>query len=317
MKGASRYDYVKVRVWLGGQHYYVLSRFSVSQILMLCRVPQKEAQKIALRLKKQLIDQGILDIEQENLNQSLFQVAQSFGFSETAFQLYTKVLKFYQLKLPLFIVLYGVHQVAMTEIAGRVAERLNIYNVLDTDTVYRVWRLLSFQEEPSVSTSCWVYRVGEWKKELLLNSAQQNSWFSALEGNLCKSFREGKALIVYGLFLQPIPVVSLLEKYSVKGRKPYFLQYLIDSELFELQLEEELNTAEHSDWIKQLYEELYDIQREYKKQAETKAIPCLHMDSSKDSISQVIENIHEDYLRLVVSLSEEVTKKEELKVDLQ
>ncbi|GJD05804.1 hypothetical protein Gasu2_02530 [Galdieria sulphuraria] len=271
---SSRYDYVKVRVWLGSQYYYVLSRFSVSQILMLCRVPQKEAQKIALRLKKQLIDQGILDIEQEHLNQSLFQVAQSFGISETSFQLYTKVLQFYQLQLPSIIVLYGVHQVAMTEIAGRVAERLNIYNVLDTDTVYHTWRLMKGQEE-SFGTSCWAYTVGQLKKQLLLNDVQQNSWFSALEENLYKSFREGKALIIYGLFLQPISIAATLEKYSVNGKKPYFLQYWINSELLEPQLEEELTIEADSNITKQLYEELHDIQLEYKKQAEMKAVPCL------------------------------------------
>ena len=38
----SKYDYVKIRVWLGeGQeHYYILSRFLISRTLTVTKVPQ-------------------------------------------------------------------------------------------------------------------------------------------------------------------------------------------------------------------------------------------------------------------------------------
>jgi len=296
-KGASsRYDYVKVRVWLASKYYYVLSRFSVSQILMLCRVPQKEAQKIALRLKKHLVDQGILDIEQENLNQSLFQLAQSFGISETCFSLYSKVLQFYQLKLPSVIVLYGVHQVSMTEIAGRIAERLNIYNVLDTDTVYHTWRLVTSTTTDTTVNNSSYYATSSW-----LVPWEDSSWLEALEGNLFRFIREGKAVIIYGLFLQPMAIASMLEKY---GSRPYFLQYLIESELFQVSSRfQEDSKLEES---RQLYTQLYDIQQEYKQQAQQRAnIPSFLVDSTKESIGQLVERVHEDYLRFIVSLSEQ------------
>lgn len=302
IKGASsRYDYVKVRVWLGSKYYYVLSRFSVSQILMLCRVPQKEAQKIALRLKKHLVDQGILDIEQERLNQTLFQVAQGFGVSETTFQLYAKVLKYYQLKLPCIIVLYGVDQVTMMEIAGRIAERLNIYNVLDTDTVYHIWHLMTTVQETSTDALDCTVCSHPMEKQWMHVNDQKDSWLNALEGNVYKSIREGKSLILYGVLLQPNPITVMLKKYS--GTKPYFLQYCIESELLE-QLESsttilELSRQHNSSKL------LLDIQREHKKQAEMNDIPCFRIDSTKQSIVQIVESVHEDYLRLLVSLSEE------------
>ena len=38
----SKYDYVKIKVWLGEnqEHYYILSRFLISRMLTVTRVPQ-------------------------------------------------------------------------------------------------------------------------------------------------------------------------------------------------------------------------------------------------------------------------------------
>jgi hypothetical protein len=57
---------------------------------------------------------------------------------------------------------------------------------------------------------------------------------------------------------------------------------------------------------RQLYTQLYDIQQEYKQQAQQRAnIPSFLVDSTKESIGQLVERVHEDYLRLIVSLSEQ------------
>ena len=43
-KGGSKYDFVKVRVWLGEHwdHYYVMSRFLLSRMLTAANVPKKQ-----------------------------------------------------------------------------------------------------------------------------------------------------------------------------------------------------------------------------------------------------------------------------------
>ena len=53
--GASRYDFIKVRVHVRG-HYYVLSRFLLSRQLNVTSVPAAVAVRVALSLKKHLVD---------------------------------------------------------------------------------------------------------------------------------------------------------------------------------------------------------------------------------------------------------------------
>ncbi|KAL4389656.1 hypothetical protein AHAS_Ahas03G0066900 [Arachis hypogaea] len=69
---SSKYDFVKVKVRLGdnADHYYVLSRFSLSRcgwmIMLQCGfdlIPNHVAIKIALELKKLLIDNSLLDVK--------------------------------------------------------------------------------------------------------------------------------------------------------------------------------------------------------------------------------------------------------------
>jgi len=54
-KTYSKYDLVKVKVFLE-DHYYVLSRFLMSRILTLIKVPEKDAIKMTLEVKKHLVE---------------------------------------------------------------------------------------------------------------------------------------------------------------------------------------------------------------------------------------------------------------------
>lgn len=44
-KASSKYDYIKIKVWLGKEleHYYILSRFLISRLLTVTKVPQDKA----------------------------------------------------------------------------------------------------------------------------------------------------------------------------------------------------------------------------------------------------------------------------------
>lgn len=71
---------LQVRVWLrGGQHYYVLSRFLVARTLSAAAVPPAKARKAALALKKRLVDAGVLDVGQEDMEAELFAVLEELG----------------------------------------------------------------------------------------------------------------------------------------------------------------------------------------------------------------------------------------------
>ena len=71
-------------MWLGenADHYYVLSRFLVSRMLTVTRIPAVVAIKIALELKKLLVDLSLLDVSQADLETNLFLLMNRRGFGE-------------------------------------------------------------------------------------------------------------------------------------------------------------------------------------------------------------------------------------------
>lgn len=72
----TKYDFVKVRVNLSDRHYYILSRFLISRVLMATKIASGHAVKIALALKKHLVDRGILELSQADLEDRLFRLLQ-------------------------------------------------------------------------------------------------------------------------------------------------------------------------------------------------------------------------------------------------
>ena len=70
-KTSSKYDFVKVRVWLA-DHYYTFSRFLISRVLTVTQVSYADSLKISLSLKKSLVDQNRLDITQAAMEEALF-----------------------------------------------------------------------------------------------------------------------------------------------------------------------------------------------------------------------------------------------------
>ena len=61
---------------------YVLSRYLVSRTLVTAMVNQRDAVKIALQLKKTLVDLGAVDVDQSDLDRYLFEVMNMFGYGD-------------------------------------------------------------------------------------------------------------------------------------------------------------------------------------------------------------------------------------------
>ncbi|GMP24036.1 hypothetical protein CsSME_00001434 [Camellia sinensis var. sinensis] len=82
--GSSKYDFVKVKVWLGdnADHYYVLSRFLLCRTLTVTKIPNHVAINIALELKKLLVDNSLLDVSQSDLEANLFKLMERRGYGE-------------------------------------------------------------------------------------------------------------------------------------------------------------------------------------------------------------------------------------------
>jgi hypothetical protein len=69
----SKYDIVRVRIFVE-DHFYIFSRFIISRILTVNKIPAKDSIRIAMDLKKSLVEEDRLDLTQEEMEERLFRI---------------------------------------------------------------------------------------------------------------------------------------------------------------------------------------------------------------------------------------------------
>ncbi|XP_018480812.1 uncharacterized protein LOC108851839 isoform X2 [Raphanus sativus] len=199
---SSKYDFVKVKVWLGdADHYYVLSRFLVCRMLTVTKIPNHVAVKIALELKKLLIDNSLLDVSQKDLETSLFMLMERRGYGKEYVNRYNMMTKFHHQRVPLVILVCGTACVGKSTIATQLAQRLNLPNVLHTDMVYELLRTAT--DAPLTSTPVWTREFGS-SEELITEFCRECRIVrKGLAGDLKKAMKDGKPIIIEGRHLDP------------------------------------------------------------------------------------------------------------------
>ncbi|KAK8576433.1 hypothetical protein V6N13_032355 [Hibiscus sabdariffa] len=200
---SSKYDFVKVKVWLGNNadHYYVLSRFLLSRMLTVTKIPNHVAIKIALELKKLLIDNSLLDVSQSDLEANLFKLMERRGYGEEYINRYKMMTRFHHQRVPLVILVCGTACVGKSTIATQLAQRLNLPNVLQTDMVYELLRTAT--DAPLGSTPVWE-RDFISSEELITEFCRECRIVrKGLNGDLKKAMKDGKPIIIEGIHLDP------------------------------------------------------------------------------------------------------------------
>lgn len=200
---SSKYDFVKVKVWLGdnADHYYVLSRFLLSRMLTVTKIPNHIAIKIALELKKLLIDNSLLDVSQSDLEANLFKLMERRGYGEEYINRYKMMTRFHHQRVPLVILVCGTACAGKSTIATQLAQRLNLPNVLQTDMVYELLRTST--DAPLVSTPVWA-RDFNSSEELITEFCRECRIVrKGLAGDLKKAMKDGKPIIIEGIHLDP------------------------------------------------------------------------------------------------------------------
>ncbi|CAM6098838.1 unnamed protein product [Calypogeia fissa] len=200
---SSKYDFVKVRVWLGdnSDHYYVLSRFLVSRMLTVTKIPSHVAIKIALELKKLLIDNSLLDVSQSDLEANLFKLMERRGYGAEYINRYKMMTRFHHQRIPLIILVCGAACVGKSTIATQLAQRLNLPNVLQTDMVYELLRTAT--DAPLAATPVWS-RDFSSPEELITEFRRECRIVrKGLHGDLSKAMKDGKPVIIEGVHLDP------------------------------------------------------------------------------------------------------------------
>ncbi|XP_075084962.1 uncharacterized protein LOC107761597 [Nicotiana tabacum] len=203
MLSFSLLTFFQVKVWLGDNddHYYVLSRFLLSRMLMVTKIPNHVAVKIALDLKKLLVDNSLLDVSQADLEANLFKLMERRGFGEEYIKRYKMMTRFYHQRIPLVILVCGTACVGKSTIATQLAQRLNLPNVLETEMVYELLRTST--DAPLMSPPVWARDFGS-SEELITEFCREcRIIWKGLAGDLKKAMKDGKPIIIEGIHLDP------------------------------------------------------------------------------------------------------------------
>jgi len=215
---SSKYDFVKVKVWLE-DHYYILSRFLVSRVLNVTQVDPAGSVRIALELKKRLVDQGIFEVSQAEMENQLFQILQSYGYGNEYIYRYRMSTKFHHQRVPLIILIMGTRCVGKSWLATQLAERLNLSTVLQTNLVYDLMYTIMKDLPPSVGSPYppasdipLLYRdmdaptmIKEYRRECMMIR-------DGIDTDIEKCFEEGKAIIIEGYNLDPALFLEMIER---------------------------------------------------------------------------------------------------------
>ncbi len=197
----SKYDFVKIKVLLG-EHHFIFSRFLVSRILTLIKIQQKDAIKITLNLKKFLVDENLLELQQPKMEEYLFKIMTSFGYGGNFIDRYKMISRFYQKRVPLLILVAGTGCIGMSTLVTQLAERINISNILQTSITYKMMRSINPQFEFGVK---FFEREGLSEEELI--KIYNNNCRLVRKGvnfDIQKCFVDGKSLIIEGRHVNPL-----------------------------------------------------------------------------------------------------------------
>ncbi|RHY07361.1 hypothetical protein DYB25_009476 [Aphanomyces astaci] len=178
-RNQSKYDFVKVRVWVG-DHFYVLSRYLVSRALVSTKINSRDAVTISLELKKTLVDLALTDIEQEQFENFLYKTMLVYGYGESHVECYRMMSSFHRNRTPLLIILAGT--------------------VLQTDLIFELMCNFSgYVSETSLSDTVFA------SDEALLAQYTEDCSIvrKGVNSDIDKCLKEGKSLIIEGLHIDP------------------------------------------------------------------------------------------------------------------
>ena len=201
---SSRYDYIKVRIH-SGPHYHVLSRYLLARRLSFTLLPSALCVHIALRIKKQCVDTGRLDLHRDELDALITaaltsslppHMAPLTGVILTRWRL---VCSFAERRLPLLVLLLGTRGVGKSGLARRLANRLSIPSVVQTSSVLTLCHSLDGGTDSSSASGEWTWSDGLSDSEVEAEQARRCSMVrSALQHDISKCVNEGRSLLVEG-----------------------------------------------------------------------------------------------------------------------
>ena len=116
----------------------MLSRFLIARTLMATQVQFSTAVKVALEVKKHLVDSDQLDVTQAQLEAAIFKFMRRRSLPEDCIFQYKLLSAFHQRRQALIVLIAGGVLCHKSTIASQLAQRMNLGNVLNVDCVARL-----------------------------------------------------------------------------------------------------------------------------------------------------------------------------------
>ncbi|KAG2779301.1 hypothetical protein JG687_00007940 [Phytophthora cactorum] len=197
-RNQSKYDFVKVRVWVE-DHVYVLSRYLLCRALVSAKINSRDAVQISLDLKRTLVDLNLTDIVQEQFEDFLYKTLLVFGYGEAEISCHRMMSSFHRNRVPLLIMLAGTACIGKSTLATKLADRLNLSSVLQTDLIFELMCNFSGQDKTSYITTKFPSTddlIAEYQKECEVVR-------KGVKSDIDKCLKDGKSLIIEGFHIDP------------------------------------------------------------------------------------------------------------------
>ena len=94
MKCYSKYDMVKVKVTIE-EHFYILSRYMISRTLKMIKVKENDAIKIALEIKKHLVQNNLHTITHHDMEALIFDILKKHNYGTKYEERYKMISRFH------------------------------------------------------------------------------------------------------------------------------------------------------------------------------------------------------------------------------
>jgi hypothetical protein len=139
---SSKYDFVKIKVQLQEENYFILSRFLLSKMLLFCQVPPSVAVRVSLDVKKHFVDAGEHQISENQLRQQLFATLNAHGCGDSYITLYQRISEFQTARVPILVFIAGTGCCGKSSIAHMLGSKLSNFHIVNTnlllDTLYAI-----------------------------------------------------------------------------------------------------------------------------------------------------------------------------------
>ncbi|EEY65586.1 uncharacterized protein PITG_03085 [Phytophthora infestans T30-4] len=197
-RNQSKYDFVKVRVWVE-DHVYVLSRYLLCRALVSAKINSRDAVQISLDLKRVRTLVRRLKRGSEQFEDFLYKTMLVFGYGEPQISCYRMMSSFHRNRVPLLIMLAGTACIGKSTLATKLADRLNLSSVLQTDLIFELMCNFSGQEKTSYIATRFQSTdglVAEYQKECEVVR-------KGVKSDIDKCLKDGKSLIIEGFHIDP------------------------------------------------------------------------------------------------------------------